>query len=171
MASRRLVIDASIARAGGGEGAAHPTSRRCRDFLSKMLDVCDSFVMSKAISGEWRRHQSNFARRWRVSMVARKKLFLVNPSTNDGLREAIRQEAASRNELTEMLKDAHLIEAAMAADGIVVSLDEEARGFFSRIAGGVGVLRVIRWLNPVDAEEEALAWLEGRMDLARKWLL
>jgi hypothetical protein len=72
--SRRLVIDASVARSSGGEAATYPTSKHCRDFLKATLKICHRVVMTPDIMEEWRAHQSGFARRWRVSMEARKKV-------------------------------------------------------------------------------------------------
>src|SRR3954452_5022187 len=76
--SRRLVIDASIARAAG-DSSTHPTSRNCRDFLLIVLEICHRAVMTAPILEEWNRHQSRFASTWRKSMMARKKLEVLKP--------------------------------------------------------------------------------------------
>jgi len=68
--SKRLVIDASVARSSGGEDATYPTSVHCRDFLQAVLDICHKFVMTPDIKQEWDKHQSIFALRWRRRMVA-----------------------------------------------------------------------------------------------------
>ncbi len=38
--SKRLVIDASIARSAGGNEATIPCSKHCRDFLKSVLEIC-----------------------------------------------------------------------------------------------------------------------------------
>ena len=50
--SRRLVIDASIARACGGEDAVYPTAKSCRDALMAVYDICHRVVMTEAIDEE-----------------------------------------------------------------------------------------------------------------------
>ncbi len=60
-----------------------------------------------------------------------------------------------------MLKDAHLIEAALATDSRIASLDETVRGHFSRLAASFAPLRRIMWVNPVTEGEKAVEWLEA----------
>ena len=74
--SRVLVIDASIAKAAG-EISMHPTSRNCREFLQAVLKLCHRMAMTEAIQAEWNKHQTRFARGWRTSMVARRKLEFI----------------------------------------------------------------------------------------------
>jgi hypothetical protein len=74
--SRLLVVDASIARAAG-DVSTHPTSRRCCDFLLAVREICHQIVMIAPIQHEWDKHQSRFARTWRLSMLAKKKLKIL----------------------------------------------------------------------------------------------
>ena len=60
--SKRLVIDASVARAAGGEDATFPISVYCRDFLQAVLDISHRVVMTPDIRDEWNKHQSKSAR-------------------------------------------------------------------------------------------------------------
>jgi len=55
-----------------------------------------------------------------------------------------------------------LIEAAIATDRIVISLDDNtARRFFGRVAVQVDELKEIVWVNPAKIEEEKpIEWLE-----------
>ncbi len=55
--SRLLVVDASIASAAG-DVSTHPTSRRCRDFLLAIREICHQIVMTAPIQQEWDKHQS-----------------------------------------------------------------------------------------------------------------
>jgi len=71
-----LVIDASVARAAG-DVSMNPTSRNCREFLQTVLQICHRMALTAPIQEEWNRHQSRFARDWRTSMVARKKIEVV----------------------------------------------------------------------------------------------
>ena len=57
-----------------------------------------------------------------------------------------------------MLKDAHLIEAALAADSRIASKDENARDHFRRLAATYATLRRIHWVNPAVEAEQIVAW-------------
>ena len=159
--SKRLVIDTDVAQASGSETATHPRAKHCRDFLQKMLSLSHSVVMTPEISNEWKRHRSGFARRWRVSMDARKKVYRVNAQADRELRDKIEEAATGENEIEDMRKDFHLLEAALATDQTIISLDETVRGCFARATGYVGEIREIVWVNPDHIEEEPLVWLQN----------
>jgi hypothetical protein len=157
--SQSLVIDTSVARAAGPEDAAHPTAKHCRDFLLAVLDICHRATFSDAIAEEWRNHQSGFARQWRVSMFARKKIDRLDIPEDDALREQLKQAAASEKQQAAMLKDAHLLEAAVARGMRVAALDETVRNYFRQAALSVRVIRQVCWVNPACPEEDPLEWL------------
>ncbi|MCI0691209.1 hypothetical protein L0337_04275 [candidate division KSB1 bacterium] len=159
--SRRLVIDASIAHASGGEEATFPTSKNCRDFLIAVRTICHRIVMTTAIIEEWNNHQSNFTRRWRVSMEARKKVNRLNAPINKKLRDKIKEIATNEKAREAMFKDIHLVEAAKATDQIVVALDETVRDLFASISRSIGEMRNIVWVNPDKTEEQPISWLEN----------
>ena len=164
--SKRLVIDASVARSAGDEGATYPTSVYCRNFLKAVLDICHKVVMTPDIRDEWNKHESHFARTWRRQMVARRKLEFLDIPDNEELENKIyiiiETVTGSDKQQIEMIKDLRLIEAAIATDKIVISCDDNtARKFFSRAAIQVDELKDIVWLNPTKVEEEKpIEWLE-----------
>ncbi len=157
--------------ASGGENATHPTSKYCRDFLLAVLTICHQIVITPDVAEEWGRHQSNFARKWRVSMVAKKKLHIIRIEQSKELRDKIENAAKTENQKKAMLKDAHLIEAALAADKIVFSLDEIVRDLFSEATGNIRELRDILWANPDKEEDQCIIWLEGGARVEKKRLL
>jgi hypothetical protein len=159
--SQSLVIDASVAQAAGPHGATHPTAKRCRDFLLVALDVCHRLVFTTALEEEWDAHQSGFARRWRRSMFARKKIDRVEAPADAAFRERLERAANTEKQMDAMLKDAHLIEAARAKGRRVVALDDTVRDFFREKAGSVAALRNICWINPSNLDEEPLEWLQA----------
>ncbi len=169
--SNRLVIDASVARSAGGEEAAFPTSKRCRDFLKATLAVCHSAVLTSEVNEEWKRHRSAFARGCLVSMMARKKVHRIGSAVNDSLRSKIERVTASAKDREAMLKDFHLIEAAMATDRIVISLDKTVRRLFAVAARDVGELKSIAWVNPDQTEERPILWLGNGAKPDKKRLL
>ena len=162
--SRNLVIDASVAGASGGEDATHPRPIITRDFLLAVLTICHKAVMTPAILAEWNQHQSSFARKWRRSMVARKKLILLNVEERPDLRERVELENISRKQKDAMLKDCHLIEASIKTDKRIISLDNTARKLFVGLSHSVIDIQDVLWVNPIEDVELVISWLQGAQD-------
>lgn len=165
--SKRLVIDASVARACGGPQAIHPTSMHCRDFLENVLNICHQVVMTSEIRNEWDKHQSRFALEWRKSMVAKRKLIPLKAlSLNQMLWKELEDSATTDKHRQQIVKDICLLEAALATDKIVISLDDKtARKYFSQAAQQIQFLqdslKDIVWVNPDHVEQEQpIVWLE-----------
>jgi hypothetical protein len=171
--SKRLVIDASIARSSGGKEATYPTSVNCRDFLQAILDICHRVVMTPDIREEWNKHQSNFARTWLRTMVAKKKVeYRADIAADEELWNTIKSITASEKNCEAMLKDFRLIEAALATDKTVISLDDTVRKLFDKAAVPVGELRNVVWVNPDKTEEEKpIDWLKDGAQAEKKRLL
>lgn len=157
-AGRSLVINASIARASGLPGASHPVAKACRDFLRGVLLICHRVVITPAIAREWKDHSSHFARTWRVSMEARKKVVRPDVSKDTSFEASLGQAASGEKARAVLLKDAHLIQAALAGDSIVVSADNEARDAFTKAAASVTDIQGIVWVNPSE-EKDPCQWL------------
>ncbi len=160
--SKRLVIDADVARASGSETATHPRAEHCRDFLNAVLSLSHRMVMTEQINNEWKNHQSRFARRWRVSMDARKKIDRIDPPENAELQAKVTTTTNNENEIEALQKDFHLLQAALLTDQTIISLDETVRQLFKRASQQVGEIRRIIWVNPDrTAEEQPTAWLQN----------
>ena len=160
--SRQLVIDADVARASGSETATHPRAEHCRDFLSAVLKLSHRIAMTEKINNEWKNHQSRFARRWRVSIDARKRIDRIDPPENAELQAKITTTTNNENEIEALQKDFHLLQAALATDQTIISLDETVRGLFKRASQQVGAIRGIIWVNPDrTVEEQPITWLQN----------
>ena len=161
--SKRLVVNASVARAAGGVEATASVSVSCTEFLETFRDECPHHVvMTPELSEEWEENQSKFAATWLRSMIARKRFDYEDPPVNQALRDEIEGTATSENEIEDMQKDFHLLEAALATDQTIISLDEIIRRLFAHAAERVGEIRDIVWVNPERMEEEEpLVWLEN----------
>lgn len=157
---KRLVIDASVARSCGAPDAESAVASDCRDFLIAVLQICHRVVMTDSISQEWAKHQSNFARRWRVQMVARKKMYVIDEAEDEDLRDSILQVADGKKERRVLEKDIHLVQAALASDGIVISRDESAWKAVLSVRPRVTRLQRIIWLNPTVNRQDVLDWLK-----------
>src|ERR1700730_3874163 len=117
-ASKRLVIDASVAAAAGQ--TIKPASRRCRECLLVVLKISHRLVMTPPLASEWDAHQSLFAARWRAEMRSRGKIVSLTSVLHESLRSQVPATGAVQ-------KDLHLVEAALGVDRIVLSLDDNAR--------------------------------------------
>ncbi len=116
--------------------------------------------MTPDLRDEWNKHQSNFAAKWRRSMVARRKFCWVEPADSTELWQAIAATTESDKGIAAMSKDLHLLAAALATDHIVIACDEAVRQLFAVASRDVAELRSIAWVNPSQAEESAIAWLQ-----------
>lgn len=94
-------------------------------------------------------------------MVSRKKWENVGDCYRQELREAVRESGLGPTQLEEAEKDLHLIEAALEADGVVLSRDERARRLLGRFATSVPELGAVTWVNPDRDEERPREWLEA----------
>ena len=70
-----------------------------------------------------------------------------------------------------MHHDMLLVEAALATDRLVVSLDEEVRGLFVQNLNRLRALARVAWVNPDRDEDAALSWLRRGARAERKRML
>jgi ABC-type iron transport system FetAB ATPase subunit len=70
--------------------------------------------------------------------------------------------AQSDKQRDAMAKDILLLEAALATDRRIVSLDENtARKYYTQAAKTIPKLREIVWVNPDKPEEQPIEWLQA----------
>jgi hypothetical protein len=169
--SRRIVIDASVARAAGTEESVHPTGKNCREFLKSVLHVCHSLVMTPDLKAEWAKHQSSFTRKWRLQMMARKKHISLEVEPAHSIGDAIGKLDVADSERAKMGKDSLLIDAALASDKSVISLDDTVRGLFAAASKSLRELRQIVWVNPNREDEQPVQWLQQGAKPERKRML
>jgi hypothetical protein len=158
--SKLLVIDASVARSAGDAKATDPISIACRDCLETIRKVCHRMVITTEISVEWNNHQSSFARGWRRWMISKRKVVHLTVNLEPELYDAIGDLITVGKQQADILKDALLVEAAVSADKIILSLDNSARTLFVAVAPKVGKIQEIAWVNPTKVEENCLVWLQ-----------
>ena len=77
-------------------------------------------------------------------MYAKKKIVVLQEGEDPGLEDRILRTSRNDEQRRAMLKDLPLIHAALRADYIVVSRDENARALFQ-----IRELSAITWANPV----------------------
>jgi hypothetical protein len=164
--SRRIVVDASIARSAGK--TEHPVSRSCREFLESVLKICHRVVMTPEIREEWKKHRSVFSAGWLASMTARRKVEVCDPQADPAMLEKLRQARLTERSEAAVRKDARLLEAALAADSTVASLDEEVRSLLKQISKQWGRIKPVVWVNPARPEEEVLSWLSAGAPMEKR---
>ena len=157
--AKRLVIDASVAHAAGGPDAVHPTSKACHDFLTAVSSISYQMVTTPEIAREWLIHMSEFAGEWFAQMQSRKKLVPIRPTARDKLLRAVEVSGQSQLNKKAMTKDLLLLDAALASDRRIASLDEKARWAFSLLAAGVARIRTVVWVNPACSDDKPVDWL------------
>jgi len=92
-------------------------------------------------------------------MFARRKIRKVEAAEDPQLRRGVLQTGDSARKVAAMEKDLHLIEAALDADRIVISLDETVRALFAHAAHAVVKLREVCWCNPDQPHEAVGSWI------------
>lgn len=164
-------MDASVARSAGWETSTHAPSIRCRQSLEAILEFDHEVIFSQECLDEWKRHRSSYSKKWLYSMHSRKKVVPPeNLARNETLRASLSQTAPSDSSRAAIEKDAHLLEAALQADRIVISRDETVRILFRQCCPAVREIRNVLWANPEVEAEEVVPWLEGgaRMEAVRR---
>lgn len=159
--SKLLVVDASIVHAAGATDQVAAESRHCREFLKAVRRICHRIIMTDAINQEWRKHASVFSADWRVSMVSIRKQTIETADVDDDLRTLVDQVSPAPAVTAIMMKDVILLEAALKADRIVASMDDQARGHFAAAAKRIERIQEIVWVNPCRDPEQVIEWLEG----------
>jgi hypothetical protein len=159
----RLVVDASVASAAGGKTATASAPKLCRDFLSTLRDKTGCrVVMPPTLRDEWEEHMSGFTRVWLRNMTQRGRVIPKDVEPSSRIRREIERAAArKKSEALALQKDFHLVEAAIANDKTVVSLDEEVRRLFKAAARSVTAIQKVVWVNPTNEAEQPLAWLRN----------
>jgi hypothetical protein len=157
--SRKLVIDASVAGAAGRAAGGAPPGAACRQFLLAVLDICHHFVMTPQLRDEWEKHESGFSRTWRSGMAGRRKMFFLEDAVAESLRRQVSSLDLPDRQVSAMLKDIHLVGAALRTDGLIVSIDDEARQLYEDNAALLPDVHGVRWVSPVRNIDAAVTWL------------
>ncbi|MGL4944543.1 MAG: hypothetical protein ACRC46_15285 [Thermoguttaceae bacterium] len=92
-------------------------------------------------------------------MRGRKRVCNVENAKNGKLRQRVLDTTKSEDVHALMQKDCHLIEAALATDKTVASLDEKVRNHFRNPAIVVDEIKAVVWVNPDKQDENVQAWL------------
>lgn len=139
-----LVVDANILHsAGHSEGE----SRKTREMLEEIRNVCHRVLLSEEARSEWDRHTSWFSQTWRTAMTSRGKIKQVT-------LQLARHRAALDNcglecgQLNKRKEDLHLVVAALEhGDNIVISNDGRAANGFGDLSRVIEEYGAVSWWN------------------------
>ena len=158
---KHIVVNASVATAAGGVNATAAVSINCTVFLETFRDeTSNHIVMTLELSEEWEEHRSNFSATWLANIIARKRFHFIQIQYDRTLFDRIEETTDREKNVKALQKDFHLIQAALAADNTIVSLDENIRMLFAKASQQVGEIRNIVWVNPDQAAENLIQWLK-----------
>jgi len=102
-------------------------------------------------------------------MVARKKMCFMEVAHDATLLQRTVGTATSASQVAIVRDDFHLIEAAVATDYTVVSLDDNARAAFRTAVASVKEFKDVVWANP--DSDTAVKWLENGAKPDKQYLL
>jgi len=166
--SMALVIDASVLQSAGE--TEHPVSSACREFLERVQRARLAVISTPELKEERNRHRSRYSSRWFSKMAATKRMVYVADPTDPTLRRHLSECAEQRSENPEqeanlagaLTKDACLVEASNACDKAPISsLDDRMRDHPRACAPWVPEVRHVVWVNPTNADEMPLDWLDS----------
>jgi hypothetical protein len=161
--SKRLVVDTDIFAAATNKPATR--AKICKRTLSLILSLCHKIVITDKLGEEHRRR--NFPvwlRRWLVKMSDNGKLIKEVDLQTDrpkDLTHAINNSQLSASAKARMLKDEHLLDAALWTDKRILSMDNTVFNDFRELSNTVKKIGKILWLNPEIQTQECFSWLEA----------
>ncbi|MDE0326359.1 MAG: hypothetical protein OXN27_20745 [Candidatus Poribacteria bacterium] len=95
-------------------------------------------------------------------MIARKRFDYITPPQDTALSDKIDATTTRERDIAALRKDFHLLQAALATDQTIISLDETIRQLFKKASQQVGEIRDIIWVNPDrTTEEQPITWLQN----------
>jgi len=165
--SKLLVIDADVACSSSETIKDDPVSTLCQDFLEQVKKICHKAIKTDEIQKEWSNHESRYFRKWSVRMTKGiMKIFEPNPKKIRSVKalklgSRVEKLVKSPKEKEAILKDLHLIEAALATDQIVISRDDTTAGLLKKYQDQIPEFQKIIWLNPTKNPEAVIKWLEA----------
>jgi hypothetical protein len=166
-----FVVDASIARACSENTAIYPIATQCRELLLKLQESSYGVVMTKDIQAQWQEYSSDFTEKWLREMTGKRRLKVISsPETDLEIRSLIEPMAKTDQERSAMNKDILLLEAALATDRRIVSLDENATyKYYIANKGKVVKFQQLIWVNPKDAMSSDLKRLQITEKIIEDW--
>lgn len=93
-------------------------------------------------------------------MKTKRKVVQLGIVRDADLRQTIERLPLGASHRRKMSDDVHLLEAAVQADSIVVSCDDEVRALFQQSTTAIPEIGLVVWVNP-ESGTDLLRWLEA----------
>jgi len=166
-----IVVDADIMRAAGL--SEKPTATHARMILESIQHRGHSIVIAKPLNDEYKRHQSQFAERWKSQMVSNKRVKFTQYEDNPALRKLLIQSLPADNVAAEAAveKDAHLLEIALQHGQRIVSKDKKAKKYFQHSCVVKGDHRLLLWADATEKPLEVIEWIGNGCADQNHWRL
>lgn len=155
--ARRLVVDADIVAAATAH--VNPRSVQCTTLLATILATRHVVTLPPFLREEWERRFPRASHIWLTAMYARRLVHEPELNPNRGVAGALARLPFHPDIVAIVVKDAHLLEAALATDRIVLSMDETAYYHFCDAAATLSQIRPVMWANPERAADDCITWL------------
>jgi hypothetical protein len=175
--SKLLVVDASVMRAAGAEGATDPAPANGRHALKAILSICHRVCDSPHLREERKRHQSRFAKRWFTQMHARRKVVVFEPPSCSEILADIRSfHSITQSDIAAIEKDIHLIAAALVSDRTVLSWDNRVAVAIRKVCADKATVTSktvadVLWIDPITDPDALHAWLSESGPIQPYWQL
>ncbi|MCC6575446.1 MAG: hypothetical protein IT462_16840 [Planctomycetes bacterium] len=164
-----LVVDSCVAQsAGHNETSTRAIS--CRDILQGILAISHQIAFVPRLLEEWRPHRSGFTAKWLIQMYGRKKVIVKEFENAELLAARIEQPLAEKHAgdepqqtaiLALVRKDTCLVEAALIAEKMVISVDQRVWNHLVGVVDDVPELKGLSIISPEGDRIELNEWLNG----------
>jgi len=154
---KRFIVDSDVVAS-----ATEKLEKRaitCRKLLLTLYSTLHEVLLTPGIKKEWEARYPGFAQSWAAKMAQKGLLIEVKNDPVSGLAEEIRALDIIPEIAAIMLKDCHLLEAALTAGKAVFSQDDSAYAHFYDASSKIERLQTIMWANPERVADECEAWL------------
>ncbi|MGG0610957.1 hypothetical protein [Bacillus altitudinis] len=154
-----LIIDASVVTSASPKNGI---SKRSADFLDKFLETKNKLGLTEELKAEWLNHKSSYTAKVLTKTKQEQRIIKIKgyEDTQD-IRQKVHN-IKDKQRIYAILKDVHLLEAAILTDKLIVSLDNKARNNFSHFYNCINNLPNVCWINPCENSESALDWLDSK---------
>lgn len=158
--AKRLVIDTDVVSAASSTGSERAGA--CRTFLDTMYSTFHRVVLTEKWIDEWKDYRSRYSSLWLTKMYGKRRVdndIALPPSQT--LEERVCAVIPTLAAQRAAQKDLNLIQAALATDRRVVSLDQEARLAFATAGKVIAEIGATIWVNPEMESETPVQWLRS----------
>jgi hypothetical protein len=158
MTKEHAIVDACVAASVGNP--THEKFVGAREIIDYFSDGPVGVFMTDDLLAEWRRHASRFMKSWLANMVARGRTRHEKDKRISDFRKALLRVPENEGRVA-MLKDAHLVEAAIWFQLGVLSLDDKQRKYLQNLVQYYPLVGKVQWFNPASDQKMCMLWLQA----------